>query len=312
LVEKYPKFAYMIGEFISKNSDYNQIKYHCAPYVTYLFDKYRYGQIFIDIFTNCRFKELYIAMGEDYYDEMERFSPNILRYFLEDEKNIETYKQALFKSLKRRPIEPSEINLHRMLDDNHDSLLYNVYEDEDTGEFDYEQMQKDGIEEEFDDMKLCGVYIEEFIQNLKEEMNEVLRDVLLKDLYYYSNPVYSDTTTYGDTLDDVFYQEYDEENEYETNKEFFLEGFENGEEILAYIEEDKNPDILNTLEPTLLRKLAFEKKLYIYKRFEYYGSGGFSFGTDLEQDVSLEDILEKFIAPYYDPDSFYIQNDGRS
>ncbi|MCV6608903.1 MAG: hypothetical protein OIF32_11890, partial [Campylobacterales bacterium] len=136
--------------------------------------------------------------------------------------------------------------------------------------------------------------------------------VLLKDMYYYDSPIYSDTTTFGDTLDDVFYQEYDEENNYETNKEFFLEGFENGKQILKYIEENKNPDILNTLEPTLLRKLAFEKKLYIYKRFEYYGSGGFSFGTDLEQDVSLEDILEKFIAPYYDPDSFYIQNDGEA
>ena len=129
-------------------------------------------------------------------------------------------------------------------------------------------------------------------------------------MYYYSEPILDEKLKLNDIENDPFYQEYDEENEYETNKDFFLISFENGQEIFDYIEENKNPSILDELKQTNILKLAFENKLHIYKRFEYFGSGGFKLSGTLEDELSLEDILDKFIMPYESPESFDLQDDG--
>lgn len=308
LIEKYPEYAYMLGEFITKDSDYYQIKDYCSPYITYLFKEYGYEDFILDIFANCRFNELCIAMSENYI-ESSSYRPNFLKCFLRDKQKYNFYKKSLLNSLKRRPVNPEEINIVSMLENDYE-ILEEDYLDHTTDEFDYNKAKQDGFEEDFEDLKLNGKNIFEELKKLQDEMFDIVKDVALKDLYYYPDPIFNDTITLADIKDDPFYQEYDEVNEYKTNKEFFLKGFDNGKEIFEYIEYNKHSKILDEIKPLNIRKLAFEKKLYIYKRFEYFGSGGLQFSNSLEQDATLEDILEKFLVTYQNPESFFIDDDG--
>lgn len=308
VAEKYPEYAYLIGEYYPEDSDYNQIMYHGADYMAYLFQQHGYSDLYLDALANCRFKNILGCILTRYvFEERQRFVPNLLQCFLRDENKYLYYKKALIQSFKRRPKDVTDYDPLEILEDDFDAIRDLYYDDED---YRHESISSDEAEEDFDDLMFHGRTIHDTREALKNELFDVVKDVPLKDLCYYSQPVYDETTTLADIQDDPFYQEYDEHNEYETNKSFFLECFENGEQIFAYIEENKYPEILDQLEPINFRKLAFENKHYIYKRFEYFGSDCMQLSPDLDQDITLEDIIERFLVTYQNPDSFYIEDDG--
>ncbi|UTM56076.1 hypothetical protein L4174_009440 [Photobacterium sp. CCB-ST2H9] len=308
LAEKYPEYAYLIGEYYPEDSDFNQIMYHGADYMAYLFYQHGYSNLVLDAYASCHFDGMFGCIMT-HYMESENFVPDLLNCFLADESRYQYYKEALIQSLKRRPRNIADDDPFVRMEHGF-SQVSDAYDDDE--EFADELISREEAEGEFDDLNFHGRTIAEEREVLRQAMYEAVKDVPLKDLWYYDQPVYDETTTLADIQDDPFYQEYDEYNEYETNKSFFLKCFENGEQILAYIEENQHPEILEQLQPVNLRKLAFEHKHYIYKRFEYFGSDGMRLSSDLEQDVTLEDIIERFLVTYQNPDSFYIDDDGEA
>lgn len=306
LAEKYPEYAYLIGEYYPEDSDFNQIMHHGADYMAYLYYQHGYSNLYLDALASCHFPSIRGCILS-YYSEPERFVPNLLTCFLADENRYFYYKDALIQSLKRRPRDVGEYDLFEHLEDDFDSIRDEYDYDED---YQNDLISRDTANGEFDDLMFHGQPVAEAREALRKELYDAVKNVPLKDLYYYDQPIYDETTTLADIEDDPFYQEYDEHNEYETNSSFFLECFDNGEQILAYIEENRHPDVLDQLEPINFRKRAFEHKHYIYKRFEYFGSGDMQLSPNLNHDISLEDIIERFMVTYQNPDSFYIEDDG--
>lgn len=202
-------------------------------------------------------------------------------------KSISILFQALKASLTRRPVDTQSLWLSEELEACFDEMM-------DDAANQNEEWDED--DQEFGELDFHGRPMSEVLEALDETLFELVKDVPLAELYYYSEPVYEGVTL-GDTRDDPFYQEYNEDSEYETNKAFFLEGFDNGEKILAYIEHNQCSEVLDELVPTNIRKLARDKKLYIFKRFEYFGSGGFELSEEIDHDVELSDILERFLLP---------------
>ncbi|NRB66295.1 MAG: hypothetical protein HRU48_02840 [Vibrio sp.] len=301
LAEKYPEYAYLIGEFVPPNGDYHQLGYHCTGDITYLFDKYGYDPMMLDILASTRCPNLMSAMAEGFSD-WSRFRPNLLKCFLADEQKYQYFVQALKASLTRRPVDTQSLWLSEELESCFDEMM-------DDAANQNEEWDED--DQEFGELDFHGRPMSEVLEALDETLFELVKDVPLAELYYYSEPVYEGVTL-GDTRDDPFYQEYNEDSEYETNKAFFLEGFDNGEKILAYIEHSQCPEVLDELVPTNIRKLARDKKLYIFKRFEYFGSGGFELSEQIDHDVELSDILERFFVAYLNPELFGIVDDGEA
>ena len=305
VAEKYPEYAYLIGEYYPEDSDFNQIMYHGIDYMAYLFHQHGYSNLMLDAMASCRYEGIRGGILTHYSDP-ELFVPNLLKCFLADESRYLYYKNALIEAFKRRPRDVAEYDPLDVLEDDFDALR-DEYDDDD---YQGELISREAADGELDDLMFHGRTIREEREALKKALFEAVKDVPLKDLWYYDQPVYDETTTLADIQDDPFYQEYHEHNQYETNESFFLECFDNGEEILAYIEENQNPGILDELKPVNLRKLAFEHKHYIYKRFDHFGTGFMRLSPNLEQDVTLEDIIELFMVTYQNPNSFDMDDDG--
>ncbi len=331
LVEKHHQYAYMLGEFITPNSDnfdaYDQLNYHCTPFIKYLVFKYGYQDFILDIFANCRFNYLWLCCPE--WDEHFRIQIgetrekyNLLKCFLEDERRYIYYKQAFLASLKNRPIyidreELGQFNLYHLFESNYDALI-ELYRDEDTGHFNAAKAKKNGFDidvisiedddfADFSEFNLHGVTIAQDIAQLVEQAYEIVKSVPLKALYYYNQPIFDDNVTAADLDSDPFYQAYQRGNEYEDNKAFFL-ALPAGEQVLDYIENNRCQSILDDIQAINIRKFAFENKLTIYRRFEHFGSDGFQLSDDLNQDIMLTDIIEHFVTPYLHPESYDIDD----
>lgn len=307
LAEKYPEYAYLVGEFVPPNGDYRQLSYHCTGDITYLFDKYGYDSRMLDILASTRCRKLMSAMAEGFSD-WDRFRPNLLNCFLADEQKYQYFVQALKTSLIRRPVDTQILWLSDELESCFEGMMEDARE---QNEEHNEEWDEDEDRQEFGELDFHGKPMSEVLEALDEALFELVKDVPLTELYYYSGPVYEDETL-GDTRDDPFYQEYSEDSEHETNKAFFLEGFDNGEKILAYIEHNQCPEVLDELVPTNIRKLAYDKKLYIFKRFEYFNSGAFKRSEELDHDVELTDILGRFFVTYFHPESYGIEDHGEA
>lgn len=305
VAEKYPEYAYLIGEYYPQNSDYNQIMYHGADYMAYLFHQHGYSNLFLDAQASCRFQDINSCIHSHFYDA-DDFIPDLLSCFLADENRYLYYKNSLIESFKRRPQDPDDFDPLTTLEENFDTIC----DDYGDPDFRHPHISHEAADNEFDELIFHGRTIEQERKAVKAELFAVVKHIALKDLHYFDKPIASDTITLADIHDDPFYQEYHEDNKYQTNKSFFLDCFDNGEQILAYIEENKYPQVLDQLQPINFRKLTLEHKSPIFKRFEYYGSGFMQLSPDLDQDITLEDIIEHFLVTYQNPDSFDIDDDG--
>ncbi len=335
LVEKHHQYAYMLGEFITPNGDnfdaYDQLNYHCAPFIKYLVFKYGYQDFVLDIFANCRFDYLSLFCPE--WDEHfhikigeTREKYNLLKCFLEDESLYIYYKQAFLASLKNRPMYIdkeglSKFNLYHLFESNYDALI-ELYRDEDTGNFDVAKAKQSGFDigvisiednefTDFSEFNLHGITIAQHIEQLLEQAYEVVKAVPLKVLYYYNQPIFDDSVTVAELASDPFYQAYERGNEYEDNQAFFL-ALPAGEQVLDYIENNQCHHILDDIQAINIRKFTFENKLTIYRRFEYFGSDGFQLSDDLDQDIMLTDIIEHFVTSYLHPESDDIDDAGEN
>ncbi|MDO6707576.1 hypothetical protein [Photobacterium sp. 1_MG-2023] len=308
LAEKYPEYAYLVGEYYPEDSDFEQIMYHSANYMAYLFYQHGYRPLVLDAYASCHFPEVFGCI-RSHYMASENFVPDLLKCFLADESRYQYYKDARIQAFKRRPRDVAGVDPFELMEYGF-SQVSDAYHDD--GTFADALISREAAAGEFDDLNFHGRTIAEEREVFRQALYDAVKDVPLNDLWYYNQPVYDETTTLADIQDDPFYQEYDEYNEYETNKSFFLKCFANGEQILAYIEKNQHPEVLDQLQPVHFRQLAFEHKHYIYKRFEYFGSGGWRLSSNLAQDITLKDIIERFLVTYQNPDSFYIEDEGQA
>ncbi|MDC1107009.1 hypothetical protein OAT16_09905 [Prolixibacteraceae bacterium] len=130
----------------------------------------------------------------------------------------------------------------------------------------------------------CGdTTFESLFWDFSKEVDAIMSKVEKKNLYFLSRYDLEEEEE-EDELDDFA------DNAYAQNREFLLKGFENGEDVLRYVETGANPEVLDTIEPSSLKGLAKERKLSIAKRIEYYGN-------------EFDQMLHLFFSGFYDEDN---------
>ncbi|WP_417762698.1 hypothetical protein [Shewanella sp.] len=320
LAEKYPEYAYLLGEYYPHDAYFDQIAYHGCDLILYLFEKYGYSDLMLDVLASCRFRYLLSCITSNYNEGYERV-PRLLYCFLRQPERWQYYQRAVLASFKRRPMPLANDALagHKYhplgwLDSDFEYLCDQRMEPEEAGYAECCQWltEEQAEEREFGDFMLHGHSIEAISESLEEAIFSAIQDVPLVQLYYYDAPILNDTLTLADIVNNPFYQPYDpdDDNEYETNRSFLLECFDNGKKIINYIEDNRDADVLDELQPTNLRQLAFEHQHFIYKRFDYFGSGDMQLSSDLRHDISLDDIAERFLVVYQNPDIYDLEDEG--
>ncbi|MCT4616317.1 MAG: hypothetical protein N4A49_15790 [Marinifilaceae bacterium] len=304
---KHPEYIYMIAEYLPRHADYNQIKYHFVGYVYFLFKHYGMSDEMIKMFARVKFDEFFIAFDEDFSEKPEdRF--NLFKLFLEDKSKYDLFKKEMVDSFRKYPQNIFDdfdedrsfaFDIIEKLTDGYDAYL-GYEENEDEEELNY-------INDDFEDFDFHGTRLEDVVEDLHSSIFEAIKDIPRNQYYYKKNASYG-AETLAEMQGDKFYEEYEANDDHEINNEFYLKGFENGAEILHYIETGENPEVLDSIEKTHIRKLALEKKMGLYKRLDYYGSGDMRLSSNLEQDVFLDDILESFVCTYLNADSYDLED----
>jgi len=309
LALKNPSYLYLTGEFIARSSDYNQIKYHVSGHVLFLFNKYGFSNDIIKMFAYNKFNELYYCFSE--YDGAEI---NLFKALLEDKEKYNLYKKYLLESFIKYP---QEINadyeddrtfvydIIEKLTEIYDNIIeLDAYDNH--GES-YKDLNLDFVKDDFDNFKIHGNRLEDEITEIHNAIFEAIKDIPRNQYYFQKIGSYGDETL-SQVTSDPFFAEYETYLDHEINNSFYLDGFENGAQILNYIETGEQAEIIDELEKVNIRKLAYQKKLKLYKRLEYYGSGDMKLSKDLNQDVTLVDILDGFTAAYLNADSYDLED----
>ncbi len=311
------EYSYLIGDFIARDSDYNQIKYHVAPSVYFLLQKFGYSRDNLKLLAHVRFNDFHIALDDNFYTEDDREKETLLEYFTKHRENYEYYKECVVNAFKKYPqslapdFEEEQTVIERFFDiivDQYDVEMETRFEEQPQSD---EEAEYVALRYREDSFEFHGKTLQEEIQQFDRDVFNAIKDIPRKDFYYSSGKNYGEETL-AEISSDSFYQEYEAEYDYEINNEFFLTCFANGQEILDFIEKGTPSEVLQSLQQVPIRKLAFDHKLQLFKRLEYYGSGDFRLSENLAQEVSLLDILEHFVAPYLNPDSYGLDGDEQS
>lgn len=312
LAHKYPEYCYLVGEFIARDSDYDQVKYYVASSVNFLIKTYGYSRDILKMLACIRFNDFFIAMVESDYDTDPKARYILFKYLSENKDDYDFFKQSIVDAFIKYPqslkpdFEDKQTLIQRFFEvivEQYDTEMEALFEEQDhEGEEEYESAWDNQDEFKFHDTNL-----EQEIEDLDKAVFEAIKDIPRKNFYYSKGKNYGDETL-AEITEDRFYGEYEAAYDYEMNNEFFLTCFDNGQDILDYIEKGENEEVLGSLEKVHIRKLSFENRLQMYKRLEYFGSGDFRLSNDIEDDVALTDILEHFIAPYLNPDSYNLED----
>ncbi|MEN7548838.1 hypothetical protein AAG747_13030 [Rapidithrix thailandica] len=140
--------------------------------------------------------------------------------------------------------------------------------------------------------------VEKFFQKVFPPLSE--QEILISDTY--ENEIFGLIKQVNKILEEVpesklrsqkdeenpyYYDEEDFNGEEAINKDFFINGFDNGEAIWDYVREGKNPEVLNDIPPQSIESLAYKRNLKILPRLEFSGA-------------DIDEVLPYFFDEYHE------------
>lgn len=263
IAKKYPEYTYLIGGFIIPYWD-NEHAPYAFDYLLQLYKDNGFSDDLMKAFCYCDSDEGRLAMlGLSYNFNID--NPfNLYEYFKD---NLDKYE--LFKTLLKERYEKQRF-LQYSKNDYTDRPIEKIYKviiaslNEEANIYDDE----DNILEEF--------FIEDTYDNeafiLQEKIEKELNISLVDDVIKSTNKIY----------------------ENEIWEDFFINGFENGDNIWNYILFGDNIEALENLNFTDIRALSKEKKLIFYKKkIKYF------MDEDEKFNQSFHLIFQGFIDEYF-------------
>ncbi|WFD09699.1 hypothetical protein [Tepidibacter hydrothermalis] len=271
---KYPEYIYLMGSYIIPYWDSE----HASYVLSYLEDFYLKNGFTDDLlkaFCYCDNSEARMYMLSIGWHSCQQDPFDLEEYFRKNPDKYEKFKILMKERFKeQRYIQYSEHEYTpRPIDEFYTSILRSSSENE---------------EDYWDEINLEKVFIDDTYDNeaykLHKEIEEYIGMPLVDE---YKNP-------YDD--------EDDEDDEQSIWEDFFLNGFDNGEEMLNYILYGEDDSILDEIRPVDIIKLSKEKNLLMYKKIKWFISE-----LDTFED-RFYDIFEGFIEEYYDIDQAFENN----
>ncbi|MCM1988270.1 hypothetical protein [Oceanirhabdus seepicola] len=281
LAEKYHEYTYLIGAYIIPYWDTEH-----APYVMEYLERIYLDRGFTDdvlkTFCYCDNIEGRQSILSKGWQSSEENPFDLEAYFKETPERYKRFKTLMKERFKEQPyLQYTEDDYtDRPVEDFYRSILYSRTSDDE----DYY---------DFEDLDLEEIFIEGTYDNEAYNLQTEIEDYIGKPL----------AEPYKDSM-----ERYDKESEEALEddtvwEDFFLNGFENGEEMWNYIMYGEDDSILDKIQPVDILKLSKDKKLKISKKFDWF-IGGFD---SLEGEFPR--IFESFLEQYYDVDQA-LRNNG--
>lgn len=267
LAKKHPEYTYLMGAYLIPYWDTEHADY-VLGYMRSIYFERGFDDEVMKAFCYCDNSEGRTALiNKDWYSYDDSF--DLEEYFKE---NSEKY--ALFKSMMKerfknqRYIQYSERDhTERPIEDFYRTIL---------------ESSKSKEVDEDEGINLEVMFIEDTYDNEAYKLHMEIEEYVGEPL---TDP-YKDPYAYED--------EEDDDNIWE---DFFVNGFEQGEEIWNYILYGEDDSILEEIKPTNIIKLAKEKDLLIQKKIKWYIGEFDSF------EGEFHNIFEEFMNDYYEEDN---------
>ncbi|MEH0156699.1 hypothetical protein V6R21_21395 [Limibacter armeniacum] len=257
----YPEYTYLIGQYITPYWDSEHADY-VFNYLKALKKKQGYGQHILKAIANSYNDEQIERVAKnDYNGDCELHD-----HFQENPDDFVYFCDEVVEHVRLFPIEKEDDEGRHIVELIMSSILPSMTE---------EEMEK----EVFVHNTYAGT-----ISQLRSKVNSVLEGVSPSAYFFQKNE-----KSAIDVWDDLVDHEEEQGGEYAVNKDFLINGFDNGEEIWAYVQHGENPEVLDTIVPAELLSLAEDRGLKILPRLKYMGS-------------ELEPILRYYFDEYSDDD----------
>jgi hypothetical protein len=270
LAKKHPEYTYLIAGFMIPYWDDEHADY-AFRYLQQLYLDHGFTDDLLKAYCycdgdHCRMSMLGISYDyaiENYFDLGQYLKDNPDKYKLFKDILLERYREQPFlqysdSDYTDRPVQ--KLYGTMMISSNPD---LDPFEDEGY----WEEMEKRFIDDSYD--------------NESYTLQVVIEEAIGKSLV--------------DPKKDEDEDDEDGPTEHEVWKDFFTNGFENGEALWHFIMTGENEDLLNDLEETDIRRLSKEKDLLFYEeKIEWFLGGYETFSDEFHR------IFEGFITGYYE------------
>ncbi|QZT37927.1 hypothetical protein K5X82_03260 [Halosquirtibacter xylanolyticus] len=201
-----------------------------------------------------------LAFQEDYEAEME--TSLLWEHCKANPKDFKLLMKEFIQHIKSTPPHMNELGGTTRLGDWYIENLFGFYPGDEKGN------------------TPCGeTTFESLFWGFSKEVDQVMSQFSKKDLFFRDR--------HNDEEEIMHDYENDIDNQ---NREFLLKGFDNGEDMLRYVETGANPEVLQTIEPSSLLQFCKRKNLSLYSRVEYYGS-------------EFDEMIHLFFETYYNEDA---------
>ncbi|WP_145993163.1 hypothetical protein [Tepidibacter mesophilus] len=270
---KYPEYIYLMGSYIIPYWDTEHASY-VLSYLEYFYLENGFTDDLLKAFCYCDNSEARMYMLSIGWHSCQQNSFNLEEYFRENPGKYEKFKTLMKERFKEQPyIQYSKHDYTpRPIDEFYTSIL---------------RSSSENGEDYWDAVDLEKVFIDDTYDNEAYKLHKEIEE-------YIGMPLVDE---YKDPYDD-----YDHDEEESIWEDFFLNGFDNGEEMLNYILYGEDDSILDEIKPVDIIKLSKEKNLLMYKKFEWF------IGEMDTFEDRFQDIFEGFIDHYYDIDQAFENN----
>jgi len=280
LALKYQEYTYLMGSYIIPYWDSEHASY-VLSYLEDFYIKNGFTDDLLKAFCYCDNSEARMYMLSKGCHSYQQDPFNLEEYFRENPDKYEKFKILMKERFKEQPyIQYSERDYtHKPIDEFYKSILYSSSENEEVY---------------WNEIDLEKVFTDDTYDNEAYKLHNEIEEYTGMPLVDKSKYPYNE-----DEEDDYYDDDDDEQSIWE---DFFLNGFDNGEEMLNYILYGEDDSILDEIKPVDIIKLSKEKNLLMYKKIEWF------IGEMDTFENRFHNIFEGFIGNYYDIDQAFENN----
>ncbi|MBF8983181.1 hypothetical protein IZY60_06505 [Lutibacter sp. B2] len=271
LAKKHPEYTYLMGAYMIPYWDTEHARY-VLEYMASIYFERGFDDEVMKAFCYCDNSEGRDALINNDWHAYDNDAFDLETYFKENSEKYELFKSMMKDRFKnQRYIQYSEQNhTKRPIEDFYCTIL---------------NSSKSNKVDEDEELDLEVLFIDDTYDNEAYKLHMEIEE-------YVGEPL---TDPYKDPYDDED-DEYEEEEE-NIWEDFFVNGFEYGEEIWNYILYGEDDSILEEIKPINIIKLAKEKDLLIQKKIKWHIGEGDSFMGE------FHNIFQDFINDYYEEDN---------
>lgn len=267
LAKKHPEYTYLMGAYLIPYWDTEHADY-VLDYMRSICNENGFDHVVMKTFCYCDNSEGRAALINNDWHSYGNDAFDLEEYFKENREEYELFKSMMKERFKnQRYIQYSEQDhTKRPIEDFYWTIL---------------NSSKSNKVDEDEDLDLEVMFIDDTYDNEAYKLHMEIEEYV------------------GEPLTDPYVDEDDEYDEEEENiwEDFFINGFEHGEEIWNYILYGEDDSVLEEIKPINVKKLAEEKDLLIQAKIKSYTGEYDSF------EGEFHNIFEDFMNDYYEEDN---------